>query len=111
MAPHKKSRGANSKLFCCVSRGDFFGFPFGLEHVKFFCALFGGAYQDARLSFWPQLRLAGSAPCAVPNKASLLLGVRRLRLEQRTLNSLASRSINHLLSKTLCVPIGERYLR
>lgn len=42
MAPHKKSRGADSKLFCCVSRGDFFGFPFGLEHVKFFCALFGG---------------------------------------------------------------------
>lgn len=42
MAPHKKGRGANSKLFCRVSRGDFFGFPFGLEHVKFFCALFWG---------------------------------------------------------------------
>ena len=41
MAPHKKGRGANSKLFCRVSRGDFFGFPFGLERVKLFCAFLG----------------------------------------------------------------------
>ena len=74
---------------------------------KILLYVFWAVCQSARLSFWPQLRLAGSAPCVVPNRAFLLLGVRRLRLVQRTLNSLASRSINHLLSKILYVPIGE----
>ena len=62
MAPHKKGRGANSKLFCCVSRGDFFGFPFGLEHVKFFCTFFGRSAKAHASLFG----LSYALPAALP---------------------------------------------